>query len=87
MLLEGTWLSAGVVWFVNYYVECPIERAKETALGKSPPTAKHVLDKSHKFREDIQKSVIWVAYLQAFLDIHVKINTFCLFVGCRSSHL
>ncbi|XP_018570256.1 sn1-specific diacylglycerol lipase alpha isoform X2 [Anoplophora glabripennis] len=33
MIIEAGWLSAGIAWLVNYYVDCPIEKAKETVLG------------------------------------------------------
>lgn len=35
MIIEAGWLSAGIAWLVNYYVDCSIEKAKETVLGKS----------------------------------------------------
>lgn len=34
MIIEAGWLIAGIVWLSNYYVECDIENAKETVLGK-----------------------------------------------------
>ncbi|KAJ8985199.1 hypothetical protein NQ317_018228 [Molorchus minor] len=33
MLIEAGWLSAGIAWLVNYYIDCPIDKAKETVLG------------------------------------------------------
>ncbi|KAF7279477.1 hypothetical protein GWI33_007192 [Rhynchophorus ferrugineus] len=33
MIIEAGWLSAGVAWLMNYYVDCPIENAKETVLA------------------------------------------------------
>lgn len=33
MLIEAGCLSAGVAWLVKFYVDCPIDRAKETVLG------------------------------------------------------
>ncbi|CAH0548856.1 unnamed protein product [Brassicogethes aeneus] len=33
MFIEAGWLSAGVAWLVNYYLDCEIEKAKETVLG------------------------------------------------------
>ncbi|KAJ8917361.1 hypothetical protein NQ315_002383 [Exocentrus adspersus] len=33
MLIEAGWLSAGVAWLVKYYIDCPIDKAKETVLG------------------------------------------------------
>lgn len=32
--METGWLSAGIVWLVTFYTDCPIDKAKETALGK-----------------------------------------------------
>lgn len=37
MIIEAGWLIAGIVWLSNYYVECAIENAKETVLGKFFP--------------------------------------------------
>lgn len=34
MLIEAGCLSAGVTWLVKFYIGCPIDRAKETVLGK-----------------------------------------------------
>lgn len=33
MFIEAGWLSAGVAWLVRYYLECPVDKAKETVLG------------------------------------------------------
>lgn len=33
MLIEAGWLSAGVTWMVKFYVDCPIDNAKEAVLG------------------------------------------------------
>ncbi|KAK9674916.1 Lipase (class 3), partial [Popillia japonica] len=33
LLLDAGWLTAGIVWLVYFYVECPIEKAKHTVLG------------------------------------------------------
>ncbi|XP_056633606.1 diacylglycerol lipase-alpha isoform X2 [Diorhabda sublineata] len=32
MLVEAAWLSAGIAWLVKYYLECPIDNAKEIVL-------------------------------------------------------
>lgn len=33
MIIEAGWLSAGVTWLIKFYVDCPIDNAKETVLG------------------------------------------------------
>uniref|UniRef100_A0AAR5Q0G7 Diacylglycerol lipase-alpha n=1 Tax=Dendroctonus ponderosae TaxID=77166 RepID=A0AAR5Q0G7_DENPD len=33
MIIEAGWLTAGVVWLSNYYVDCPVDKAKETVLA------------------------------------------------------
>ncbi|CAH1129425.1 unnamed protein product [Ceutorhynchus assimilis] len=33
MIIEAGWLSAGIVWLMNYYVDCPVDNAKETVLA------------------------------------------------------
>lgn len=33
MLIEAGWLSAGIAWLVKFYIDCPINNAKETVLG------------------------------------------------------
>ncbi|KRT83150.1 hypothetical protein AMK59_3055, partial [Oryctes borbonicus] len=33
LLLDAGWLTAGIVWLVYFYVDCPIEKAKHTVLG------------------------------------------------------
>lgn len=33
MIIEAGWLSAGVAWLMNYYVDCPVDNAKETVLA------------------------------------------------------
>lgn len=33
MLIEAGWLSAGITWLVKFYIDCPIDNAKETVLG------------------------------------------------------
>lgn len=38
MFIEAGCLSVGVTWLVKFYVDCPIDRAKETVLGKQPKT-------------------------------------------------
>ncbi|CAG9814969.1 unnamed protein product [Phaedon cochleariae] len=32
MIIEAAWLSAGIAWLVNYYLDCPVDKAKETVL-------------------------------------------------------
>ena len=34
MIFEAGWLSAGVAWLMTYYVDCPVENARETVLGE-----------------------------------------------------
>ncbi|KAL1488240.1 hypothetical protein ABEB36_015195 [Hypothenemus hampei] len=33
MIIEASWLTAGIVWLSNYYVVCPVDNAKEIVLG------------------------------------------------------
>ncbi|XP_049824553.1 diacylglycerol lipase-alpha isoform X3 [Aethina tumida] len=33
MFVEAGWLSAGVAWLIKYYLDCEIDKAKETVLG------------------------------------------------------
>lgn len=33
MIIEAGWLSAGIAWLVNYYLDCPVDKAKDTVLG------------------------------------------------------
>lgn len=33
MLIEAGWLSAGVAWLMNYYIDCQVQNAKETVLA------------------------------------------------------
>ncbi|XP_050302492.1 diacylglycerol lipase-alpha isoform X2 [Anthonomus grandis grandis] len=33
MIVEAGWLTAGVLWIVYYYTECPIDNAKEVVLA------------------------------------------------------
>ncbi|XP_066255734.1 diacylglycerol lipase-alpha isoform X3 [Euwallacea similis] len=33
MIIEAGWLTAGIVWLSNYYLDCSIENAKETVLA------------------------------------------------------
>ncbi|CAG9855011.1 unnamed protein product [Phyllotreta striolata] len=32
MIVEAAWLSAGIAWLVKYYLDCPIDKAKEIVL-------------------------------------------------------
>lgn len=34
MIIESGWLSAGIAWLVNYYIDCPVGKAKDTVLGE-----------------------------------------------------
>ncbi|XP_074029499.1 inactivation no afterpotential E [Leptinotarsa decemlineata] len=33
MIVEAGWLSAGIAWLVKFYLDCPIDKAKETVLA------------------------------------------------------
>nr|CAH7712239.1 unnamed protein product [Callosobruchus chinensis] len=33
MLVEAGWLSLGIAWLVKYYLDCPVDNAKEIVLG------------------------------------------------------
>ncbi|XP_060532736.1 diacylglycerol lipase-alpha isoform X2 [Cylas formicarius] len=33
MVIEAGWLSAGIAWLMKYYVDCPVDNAKETVLA------------------------------------------------------
>ncbi|KAG5893315.1 hypothetical protein JTB14_000274 [Gonioctena quinquepunctata] len=33
MIVEAAWLSAGIAWLVKYYLDCPVDKAKETVLA------------------------------------------------------
>lgn len=43
MLIEAGWLSAGVTWLIKFYVDCPIDSAKQTVLGTTTLSLYHRL--------------------------------------------
>jgi len=34
MVVEVVWMILGVVWLTHFYVECPLELAKDAMLGE-----------------------------------------------------